>query len=415
MKTRLHYAWVVAGVTFLVLLIGAGIRATPGVLILPLERSFGWSDAAISGAIAVNILLYGLMGPFAVAIMERFGLRRTVCSALLLLAAGVGLTAAMHALWQLMLFWGVVVGSGTGMVALVLGATVAERWFNRHRGLVLGLLTASSATGQLVFLPLLAAIATHLGWRAVSLTVAALALLLIPLVALLLRDRPADIGLAPYGGTAIEPPPRRTRNPAARALLALRDGAKSRDFWLLAGSFFVCGASTNGLIGTHLIAVCGDHGITEIRAAGLLAMMGVFDFFGTTASGWLTDRFDSRKLLFWYYGLRGLSLILFPFAFDFGYGLSLFAVFYGLDWIATVPPTVRLAERAFGKENAAVMFGWIAASHQVGGAFAAWGAGYVRTVSGSYVGAFVAAGAICLLASMMVLFIGAGRRRVAFA
>lgn len=415
MKTRLHYAWVVAGVTFLVLLIGAGIRATPGVLILPLERSFGWSDAAISGAIAVNILLYGLMGPFAVAIMERFGLRRTVCGALLLLAAGVGLTATMHALWQLMLFWGVVVGSGTGMVALVLGATVAERWFNRHRGLVLGLLTASSATGQLVFLPLLAAIATHLGWRAVSLTVAALALLLIPLVALLLRDRPADIGLAPYGGTAIEPPPRRTRNPAARALLALRDGAKSRDFWLLAGSFFVCGASTNGLIGTHLIAVCGDHGITEIRAAGLLAMMGVFDFFGTTASGWLTDRFDSRKLLFWYYGLRGLSLILFPFAFDFGYGLSLFAVFYGLDWIATVPPTVRLAERAFGKENAAVMFGWIAASHQVGGAFAAWGAGYVRTVSGSYVGAFVAAGAICLLASMMVLFIGAGRRRVAFA
>ncbi|MHB1302085.1 MAG: MFS transporter [Acidiphilium sp.] len=415
MKTRFHYAWVVAGVTFLVLLIGAGIRATPGVLILPLERSFGWSDEAISGAIAVNILLYGLMGPFAVAIMERFGLRRTVCGALLLLAVGVGLTATMHALWQLMLFWGVVVGSGTGMVALVLGATVAERWFNRHRGLVLGLLTASSATGQLVFLPLLAAIATHLGWRAVSLTVAALALLLIPLVALLLRDRPADIGLAPYGGTAIEPPPRRTRNPAARALLALRDGAKSRDFWLLAGSFFVCGASTNGLIGTHLIAVCGDHGITEIRAAGLLAMMGVFDFFGTTASGWLTDRFDSRKLLFWYYGLRGLSLILFPFAFDFGYGLSIFAVFYGLDWIATVPPTVRLAERAFGKENTAVMFGWIAASHQVGGAVAAWGAGYVRTVSGSYVGAFVAAGAICLLAAMMVLFIGAGRRRVAFA
>lgn len=415
MKTRFHYAWVVTGVTFLVLLIGAGIRATPGVLILPLERSFGWSDAAISSAIAVNILLYGLMGPFAVAIMERFGLRRTVCGALLLLAVGVGLTAAMHALWQLMLFWGVVVGSGTGMVALVLGATVAERWFNRHRGLVLGLLTASSATGQLVFLPLLAAIATHLGWRAVSLTVAALALLLIPLVALLLRDRPADIGLAPYGGTTIEPPPRRTRNPGARAVLALRDGAKSRDFWLLAGSFFVCGASTNGLIGTHLIAVCGDHGITEIRAAGLLAMMGVFDFFGTTASGWLTDRFDSRKLLFWYYGLRGLSLILFPFAFDFGYGLSIFAVFYGLDWIATVPPTVRLAERAFGKENAAVMFGWIAASHQVGGAVAAWGAGYVRTVSGSYVGAFVAAGAICLLASMMVLFIGAGRRRVAFA
>jgi sugar phosphate permease len=408
---RLHYGWVVVAVTFLVLLIGAGIRATPGVLIVPLEREFGWSDATISSAIAINILLYGLMGPFAVAIIERFGLRRTVCVALSLLTVGVGLTSLMRAPWQLMLLWGIVVGSGTGMIALVLGATIAQRWFVRNRGLVLGLLTASSATGQLIFLPLLASLAEHVGWRAVSLTVAGVALALIPVVALFMRDRPADIGVPPFGATAIEPAVVHTQNPAVRALLALRDGIKSRDFWLLAGSFFVCGASTNGLIGTHLIPACSDHGIPEVGAAGLLALMGVFDFIGTTGSGWLTDRVDARLLLFFYYGLRGLSLLFLPFSFDYSvYGLSMFAVFYGLDWIATVPPTVRLAAKSFGKENAALMFGWIAAVHQVGGASAAFAAGYIRTETGTYLGAFIASGLICLLAAVMVCFIGVGER-----
>jgi predicted MFS family arabinose efflux permease len=410
-KRGLHYAWIVAGITFLVMLVGAGVRATPGVLIVPLEKQFGWSTATISAAVAVNIFLYGLLGPFAVAVMERFGLRRTVCGALLLLGVGVGLTALMQSPWQLMLLWGVVVGTGTGMIAMVLGATVANRWFTSSRGLVLGLLTASSATGQLVFLPLLASIAAHAGWRAVSLTVAAAALALIPPVALLLRDRPADLGLPPFGGTVIEPALTGGKNPALRALIALRDGAKSRDFWLLAGTFFVCGASTNGLIGTHLIPACYDHGIPEVRAAGLLAMMGIFDFFGTTGSGWLTDRIDSRWLLFWYYALRGLSLMSLPFAFTGTiYGLSLFAVFYGLDWIATVPPTVRLAEKAFGRQNAALMFGWIAAAHQAGGAFAAWAAGYLRTETGDYLTAFVSAGLMCLAAAALVPFIGAGAR-----
>ena len=410
MTRWLHYGWIVAAITFLVLLVGAGIRATPGVLIVPLEHEFGWSNATISGAVAINILLYGLMGPFAVAIMERFGLRRTVCGALLLLGTGVGLTIFMHAPWQLMLLWGFVVGSGTGMVAIVLGATVANRWFVRNRGLVLGLLTASSATGQLIFLPVLASLAEHQGWRSVSLTVAAVAFLLIPLVALLLRDRPADLGLAPYGGTTVEPAVTGGVNPAVRAMRALGVGVRSRDFWLLSGTFFVCGASTNGLIGTHLIPACIDHGIPEVRAAGLLALMGIFDFFGTTGSGWLTDRIDSRMLLFWYYGLRGLSLIFLPFSFDYSfYGLSLFAMFYGLDWIATVPPTVRLAEQSFGKQNAALMFGWIAASHQIGGAAAAWGAGYIRTASGGYFGAFIGAGFVCMIAAALVPFIGLGR------
>ncbi len=405
-----HRAWIVAGVTFLVLLVGASVRSTPGVLIVPLKQEFGWSTATISGAVALNIMLYGLVGPFAVALMERFGLRRSICAALLLLASGAGLTVFMREAWQLTLLWGVMVGLGSGMVAMVLGATVANRWFATNRGLVVGLLTASSATGQLLFLPLLAEAATAIGWRATSLAVAAAALVLVPVVALLVRDRPSDLGLPPYGGTVVEPAPIFTHNPAARAVRALGTGLASRDFWLLAGSFFVCGASTSGLIGTHLIPACVDHGIPEVRAAGILALMGVCDLIGTTASGWLTDRFDSRILLFWYYGLRGLSLMYLPFAFDVSFhGLPLFAVFYGLDWVATVPPTLKLSERAFGKENAALMFGWIQAAHQLGGATAAWGAGYLRTASGTYAAAFFCAGAVCLAASALVLLIGRAR------
>ncbi|HEX3484148.1 MAG TPA: MFS transporter, partial [Micropepsaceae bacterium] len=357
-RKTFYYGWVVAAVTFLVLLLGAGVRATPGILILPLEREFHWSAATISAAVAVNIFLYGMVGPFAVAIIERFGLRRTVSTALVALAAGVGLTTLMRAPWQMMLLWGVMVGSGTGMIAMVLGATVAGRWFSRQRGLVLGVLTASSATGQLIFLPVLAAIALAHGWRAVSFTVAGALLLLAPLAALLLRDRPSDLGLPRYGETEIQPPPRTAHNPVHRALSALAHGMRTRDFWLLSGSFFICGASTNGLVGTHLIAFCFDHGIPELTAASTLALMGFCDLIGTTASGWLTDRFDSKKLLAWYYGLRGLSLLFLPYAFDWTfYGLSLFAIFYGLDWIATVPPTVRLAAHAFGEENAPLMFG----------------------------------------------------------
>ena len=412
-----HYAWVVAGVAFLVLLVGASIRSTPGVLIVPLREEFGWSTATISGAVAINLMLYGLVGPFAVAIMERFGLRRSVCGALMLLALGAGLTIFMRHPWQLTLLWGVLVGLGSGMVAMVFGATIANRWFDKNRGLVVGLLTASSATGQLLFLPLLAKAATDIGWRATSLSVAAAALLLVPLVALLIRDRPADLGISPYGGSIIEPASTSTVNPALRAIRALKVGLGSRDFWLLAGTFFVCGASTNGLVGTHLIPACVDHGIPEVRAAGLLALMGIFDLIGTTASGWLTDRVDSRLLLFWYYGLRGLSLMFLPFAFDLSfYGLSLFAVFYGLDWIATVPPTLKLSEKAFGRENAALMFGWIQAAHQVGAALAAWGAGYLRTTTGNYTSAFWTAGIICLFAAAVLLLIGQSRAQpVAFA
>ena len=407
---HLHYAWIVAAVTFLALLVSAGIRATPGVLILPLEHDTGWSRSIISLAIAVNIALYGLMGPFAGALMTRIGVRATTAIGLLTIAFGVGATSLVRQPWQFVALWGVVVGVGTGMVAIVLAAAVATRWFVARRGLVSGILTASTATGQLVFLPLLASIASRGGWRPVTTTVACAALAALVPVLLFMRDRPEALGLRAYGSMALdpnsEPPLFVSGNPLSVAFATLGRCSRSRDFWLLGGSFFICGASTNGLIGTHFIPACGDHGIPEVRAAGLLAAMGVLDLIGTSASGWLTDRGDPRVLLFWYYGLRGLSLLFLPYAFDLSFGgLSVFALFYGLDWIATVPPTLRLATDLFGAAEAPVVYGWIAAAHQLGASSTALLAGVLRQAYGSYTPAFALSGAICLVAAIVVLTI----------
>jgi sugar phosphate permease len=412
-QRRLHYAWIVAAITFVTLLAAAGIRATPGVLMVPLEQDFGWSRASISFAVSINLILYGLMGPFSAALVDRLGARTTMLIGMATLAIGVSLTSLMTATWQLVLLWGFVVGGGSGMIALTLAATVVNRWFSERRGLVMGMLTASTATGQLVFLPFLAAVVEHYGWRPAVLTIACIAALTLPVIWLVMRNRPADMGLAPYGEVGNVPPvPRAAGNPFLAALTALGEGMRSRDFWLLAGSFFICGLSTNGLIGTHLISACIDEGIPEIMAASLLAMMGIFDFFGTTLSGWLSDRWNNNYLLCWYYGLRGLSLLFLPMALaNPGWSLTAFAVFYGLDWIATVPPTLRLAANVFGKEKAGVMFGWIAASHQVGAAVAAFGAGAIRTYVGDYFNAFMVAGFFCLVAAGLVLLIGRKTRR----
>ena len=401
---RLHYAWIVALVTFLVLLITAGIRATPGLLMVPLESEFGWSRAAISGAVAINIALFGLIGPFAASAMNRWGIRRLVVAALALLAVSVALTTQMQNQWQMTLLWGVCVGTGTGVTSMVLAAVVATRWFDARRGVVLGALSAANATGQLVFLPLLAGVVEKHGWRAAALVVAGAAVAVFGVALIFLRDRPEDLGLRRYGqhpdATAAAPIP---LSPFA----ALRMAVRSRAFWILAGTFFVCGASTNGLIGTHLIAACHDHGIPQMRSAQLLAVMGIFDILGTTASGWLTDRYSSRHLLFGYYTLRGLSLLFLPFTLENGAGaLGLFAVFYGLDWIATVPPTVRLTGEAFGRENTGVVYGWIGASHQMGASLAAFGAGAIRTVAGDYRLAFWIAGVLCVLAGLSFLTLG---------
>ena len=401
MARRLHYAWVVAGTTFVVLLVGAAIRATPGVLMVPLERDLGWSRATISLAVSLNLLLYGMAGPFCAALAERLGVRRMMTLAMMLLAAAILLATQMTAPWQLVVLWGLVVGAGTGMTANVLGAVVATRWFGRRRGVVLGALTAATATGQLLFLPILALI-----------VVGAAALVMVPLALLLIREYPADLGLRAFGAAPDDPvPPRRVGNPITVAFDVLGRASRTRDFWLLAGTFFICGASTNGLIGTHFISACIDHGIPEVTAAGMLATMGIFDLFGTTGSGWLSDRIDSRWLLFTYYGLRGLSLIFLPRALLEQSGLSVFTVFYGLDWIATVPPTVKLSADAFGPRDAPIVFGWVLAAHQIGASTAALGAGIVRTSLGDYRYAFVSSGMLCLVAAGLALTIARGARR----
>lgn len=408
---RFHYGWIVAGVTFLLLMTGAGVRSAPGILIVPLENEFQWSRATISLAISVNLLLYGIMGPFAAAAMERFGIRRTVPFALALMGTGVALTSVMRESWQMIFLWGAMVGIGAGAVANVLAAMVAARWFTARRGFVLGAMSASVATGQLIFLPTLASLTANFGWRAAVLTVAAVVFVILPIVTFFMRDRPADVGLAPYGetgGPKITPP--LTGNPIALAFKALGEAIYVRDFWLLAGTFFICGASTNGLIGTHLIPACLDNGISEVTGAGLLAAMGVFNLIGTTGSGWLSDRVDNRILLATYYGLRGLSLIYLPFSFVSFYGLSLFTMFYGLDWFATVAPTIRLISNTFGKEKTGLVYGWIFVAHQLGGASAAFFGGVLRENFGSYLESFMLSGLLCLIAAALAMFIGRTRK-----
>jgi len=409
---RIHYAWVVAAVTWLTLLAAAGFRSTPGTLIVPLEHEFGWSRATISLAVSINLLLFGLFAPFAGGLMERFGVRRVVLGALLTVSSGSGLTVFMYEPWQLDVLWGLVVGVGTGSMASVLAAIVANRWFVQRRGLVLGAMTAAGATGQLIFLPALAWLAVNVGWRASALVVAGASLLGVPLVALFMRERPADVGLRAYGATQADEPAPPLQNPVRATLSGLAMGVRNRTFWLLAVSFFICGASTNGLIGTHMIPASMDHGLPEVTAASLLAVIGIFDVAGTMISGWLTDRMDSRWLLFWYYGLRGLSLLFLPYAFGLQYfGLILFIVFYGLDWVATVPPTVALTADTFGKRNLGVVYGWIFASHQLGAASAAFAAGAVRTYFGDYQLAFMTSGLLCLLAAGLVIRIGREPRK----
>ncbi|MFM9106958.1 MAG: MFS transporter, partial [Chloroflexota bacterium] len=367
---RIHYAWIMFGVTFFTLLAAAGFRSTPGVLMVPLGDEFGWSRATVGLAVSVNLVLFGFSGPFAAAAMLRWGVRAVVCCALATIAAGAFLTTFMREPWQLVLLWGVVVGLGTGCMASVFAATVANRWFVSKRGLVVGLLTAAGATGQLIFLPALASLATGPGWRFVSMTIALCAAAAIVPVALLVRDWPGDVGSRAYGAREDDPPaPHPAGNPIRTAFSGLAMASRSRDFWLLAGTFFVCGLSTNGLIGTHLIPAGIDHGMTEVTAAGMLAVIGVFDVIGTVLSGWLTDRWDSRKLLFVYYALRGLSLILLPLAFGLPeFALLLFIVFYGLDWVATVPPTVAIASDLFGRQQGPIVYGWVFSAHQIGAA-----------------------------------------------
>ncbi|MBX4876713.1 MFS transporter [Rhizobium bangladeshense] len=404
-RRNIHYGWIVVAATFLTMLVTAGAMGAPGVLIKPLQDEFGWETSQISSALAVRLILFGLMGPFAAAFMNYFGVRKVIVFALALIGSGFIGSLFMTKLWHLLALWGIVVGFGTGLTAMVLAATVSARWFVKHRGLVVGMLSASSATGQLVFLPLMAELTERYGWRATVFFVCAMIMAAALLVLLFMRDRPSDVNLPSLGETHVAPAPPRTTLGAAlmTPITTLREISTTSTFWILFSTFFICGLSTNGLIQTHFVTLCGDFGIMPVAAASVLAVMGIFDFFGTIGSGWLSDRFDNRWLLFWYYGLRGLSLLYLPFS-DFSfYGLSIFAIFYGLDWIATVPPTVKIAADRFGREKAGIVFGWVFAGHQLGAATAAYGAGLSRTELSSYLPAFFVAGAFCLLASILAI------------
>lgn len=408
-RRGIHYAWLVAAITFLVMLTTSAALGLPGAFLKPLTSEMGWNTDQISSILAFRFALFGLMAPFSAILMERFGVRNVVCAALALIAGGMALATAATQLWQLFLAWGLMLGIGSGMTALVLAAVVANRWFSARRGLVIGLLTASSATGQLAFLPAAAWLIEHMGWRVAVVPVLVACAVLAVLVFACMRNRPADVGLAAFGEVPAAVPATPAPPPAPLTLrgpfVVLRDAMRNQAFWVLAGTFFICGLSTNGLIQTHFIALCGDFGMGPVPAASALAMMGAFDFVGTILSGWLSDRYDSRKLLFWYYGLRGLSLFWLPHSTFTLYGLSIFAMFYGLDWIATVPPTVKLAATAFGRERAPMVFGWIFAAHQVGAATAAFGAGMSRTLLLTYTPALYAAGAACLVAALLALFV----------
>ena len=420
----IHYAWVIAAVTFLAMLTTSAALGLPGAMLQPLSKEFGWSTDQLSSVFAVRFALFGLLGPFAAIFIMRFGLRRIMVVAASLIAVAMVLATGVTQLWQLFFLWGLVLGCGTGLTALVLGAMVASRWFTANRGLVVGLFAASTATGQLIFLPAAAWMIEHLGWRYAVIPVFIACLVVGLLATLFMRDQPQELGLRAYGepeGAPIgaanaeppaQPPAKPPSSPPAPAPLnlwgpfqMLGEVSRSRTFWLLAGTFFICGLSTNGLVQTHFISLCSDNGLSAVPAASVLAMMGAFDLVGTTLSGYLSDRYDNRKLLFWYYGLRGLSLFWLPYSTFSLYGLSVFAMFYGLDWIAAVPPTVKLVAQEFGKERAGLIFGWVFAAHQLGAAVAAYGAGLTRTLLLTYNPALFAAGAACLVAAVMAMMI----------
>ncbi len=406
MKQKIHPAWIIAVITFFTLFATAGFRSAPSVLILPLEEDLGWRRDVISAAVAINVLFYGFTAPFAAALMERFTVRKVVMAALFTVGTGALGTIWMTKSWQFMLLWGVVVGIGTGSMALVFAATIANRWFVKKRGLVVGILTAAAASGQLVFLPGLSKLAVDPGWRASSLVIALAAYVMVPLIYFLLKESPESINTTPYGAASDWQPPVLDKGNAARnAIDSLKAAMKVRNFWYLSGSFFVCGLSTSGLIGTHFIPAAHDHGMVTVTAASLLALIGVFDVVGTIFSGVLTDRIDPRKLLFFYYFTRGLSLFLLPsILFSTLHASTLvFIIFYGLDWVATVPPTVLLCRQVLGPDKGAIIYGCVFAAHQVGGSIAALGAALLRVKFGDYASAFYITGLLCVITSYFVL------------
>ncbi|WP_255301626.1 MFS transporter [Bacillus sp. AFS040349] len=409
-KTRkIHYSWIILIITFFSIIVAGIIRSSSGVFIDPFEQEFGWDRSLISLAFAIGLFLYGISGPFMAALVEVIGLKKMMIYSMITMIIGLLLTFVMQESWQLILIWGVIIGVGSAVFLTVLSPYVANHWFVEKRGLAVGILTASTATGQLLLLPVLAFIIEKYSWRFAIGAILAIGLLMFMMITLFMKSTPKDLGILPFGQTeeVLDPEQGKKKNPITLALSVLLDAIRVKEFWLLAGSFFICGLSTNGLIGTHFVSYCIGFGIPLVTAASLLSFMGIFDLIGTTLSGWLSDRFDNRWLLFWYYSLRGASLLFLPFAVMEGSFtlLVIFSVFYGLDWIATVPPTISISRQVFGVEKSVIVYGWIFASHQVGAAVAAYGGGLLFKMFDSYTCAFILAGIFCGFGSLFVLAI----------
>lgn len=401
-KGTLFYGWVVVVVTALTLLVSAGVRSAPGVFLLPMQSELGWSKETISFAASLGLALFGLAGPLAGGLMDRFGPKRLMIGGMLLVITSLILSSRMQTTQELNLFWGALSGIGTGVASAVLGAAVANRWFVAQRGLVTGVFGAATSAGQLIFVLALVWLSEQIGWRTSVLVLGGLVLLVILPVLLFMRDDPSQLGLRAYGAPELPPAP---AVPAtAREGGVMGRALRTPTFWLLAGTFFVCGATSNGLIGIHFIPYAVDCGLTPVVGAGILAVMGMFNFVGTIASGWLTDRYDPRKLLLCYYGFRGVSLLMLPFMRS-PLALMAFAVLFGLDYIATVPPTTALVADMFGRKNVGTVFGWVFAAHQLGAALAASLGGIARDGLGNYTLAFLVAGGLAIAAGLLALTI----------
>lgn len=398
LSRRVFYGWIVVAVAVLLSLVMWGIRSAPSVLIKPLEADFGWSRSEISSAIAIGLIMTAVSAIAGGILIDRYSMRLIMLGIVGLGGVSVALASAMTALWQMTVLWGLLVGIATG-ISGVLGASLAARWFVEKRGTVQGILGAGTSAGQLIFLPVMTWMVVQFGWREATLILGVAAFALFPVVLLLMRDQPSDVGLSAYGATDVQP--QLAQPPLG---FVLRRIGRVPDFWLLAGSFFVCGATSTGLIGQHFQAHAIDRGIGEYRAATAVAIMGGLNFVGVLASGVLTDKYDPRRLLLIYYTFRGISLFFLPMLTDFGLtGLTIFAILYGLDWIATVPPTMTLCAQLFGRRNVGTVYGFVFGAHQVGAALAAFGAGYIHDAIGAYTWAFLSGGVMCLIGGALAM------------
>ncbi|WP_077212192.1 MFS transporter [Bacillus dakarensis] len=406
---KVHYSWFILAITFFSIIVAGIVVSSSGVFIDSFEKELGWDRSTISLAFGVCLLFYGVSGPFMAALIDVIGLKKMMMMSMVILLTGTVLTFFMTHSWQLLIIWGFIFGLGSSLLLTVISPYVANTWFEKRRGLAVGILTASMATGQLVLLPILASLIEKYSWKWAMGLISTLSFIMLLVIILFMKNKPKDVGLLPYGLQEEKPESSEVNkeNPISTAFNGLLQAVKVKEFWLLAGSFFICGLSTNGLIGTHFVSYCIGFGIPLVTAASYLSFMGIFNLAGTTLSGWLSDRFDSRWLLFWYYSLRGASLVLLPYALMQGSIplLLIFTVFYGLDWAATVPPTINISRQIFGVKKSAIIYGWVFASHQAGAAVAAFGGGLVYQYFNTYTWSFMMAGVFCLLASLFVVII----------